>query len=277
MIDRTHALSLTRQAEALGISRGARVLRAARRCRAGRSRADAAIDALHLDFPFAGARMLRRLLRRDFPSVGRRRIGTLDAAHGDRRGVSAARHESPAPRASGVSLSPAPSLDHAAERGVGDGHHVHPDGARLRVPRGGDGLGESARAQLARLDHARRSLLHRRRRGGDRALRLPDDHEHRSGRAIHERGLHRRCCSSTASRSAWTARAAGATTSSSSGSGARSSTKKSTCTATNRCPRRRPASRATSRCTTHARPHSSLTDCTPDHVYFASTSVIAAA
>jgi putative transposase len=36
-----------------------------------------AIDALHLDFPFAGARMLRRLLRKDYPGVGRRRIGTL--------------------------------------------------------------------------------------------------------------------------------------------------------------------------------------------------------
>jgi hypothetical protein len=36
-----------------------------------------AIDALHLDFPFAGARMLRRLLRAAFPGVGRRHIGTL--------------------------------------------------------------------------------------------------------------------------------------------------------------------------------------------------------
>ena len=35
------------------------------------------IDALHLDFPFAGARMLRRLLSREVPGVGRRRIGTL--------------------------------------------------------------------------------------------------------------------------------------------------------------------------------------------------------
>ncbi len=36
-----------------------------------------AINALHLDFPLAGARMRRRLLRSDFPGVGRRRIGTL--------------------------------------------------------------------------------------------------------------------------------------------------------------------------------------------------------
>jgi putative transposase len=35
------------------------------------------IDALHLDFPFAGARMLRRLLRPEYPQLGRRRIATL--------------------------------------------------------------------------------------------------------------------------------------------------------------------------------------------------------
>ena len=76
MIDRTHALPITRQAEALGISRGAVYY-----VPAPMSALDLAlmrrIDALHLDFPFAGARMLRRLLRPDFPGVGRRRIGTL--------------------------------------------------------------------------------------------------------------------------------------------------------------------------------------------------------
>jgi putative transposase len=76
MIDRTHALSVTRQAAALGISRGAVYY-------VPRPMADVdlalmrAIDALHLDFPFAGARMLRRLLQPTFPGVGRRRIGTL--------------------------------------------------------------------------------------------------------------------------------------------------------------------------------------------------------
>ena len=76
MIDRTHPLSVTRQAAALGISRGA-VYYTPR----ATSPVDLAlvreIDVLHLDFPFAGARMLRRLLRGDFPGVGRRRIGTL--------------------------------------------------------------------------------------------------------------------------------------------------------------------------------------------------------
>jgi len=76
MIDRTHALSLTRQAETLGIRRGA-VYYVSRAMSAFDLALIRAIDALHLDFPFAGARMLRRLLRPDYPGVGRRRIGTL--------------------------------------------------------------------------------------------------------------------------------------------------------------------------------------------------------
>jgi putative transposase len=76
MIDRTHRLPLTRQAEALGISRGV-VYYVPRPMAAWDLALMRRIDALHLDFPFAGARMLRRLLRAEFPGVGRRRIGTL--------------------------------------------------------------------------------------------------------------------------------------------------------------------------------------------------------
>ncbi len=76
MIDRTHGLSVTRQAEALGISRGA-VYYVPRPVSAWDLTLMRAIDVLHLDFPFAGARMLRRLLRPEHPGVDRRRIGTL--------------------------------------------------------------------------------------------------------------------------------------------------------------------------------------------------------
>ena len=76
MIDRTHPLSVTRQAAALGISRGA-VYYTPRAPSPGDLALMREIDALHLDYPFAGARMLRRLLRPAFPGVGRRRIGTL--------------------------------------------------------------------------------------------------------------------------------------------------------------------------------------------------------
>jgi putative transposase len=35
------------------------------------------IDAVHLEMPWFGARGLRRVLKHEFPGVGRRRFGTL--------------------------------------------------------------------------------------------------------------------------------------------------------------------------------------------------------
>jgi putative transposase len=76
MIDREHRLPLARQAEALGLSRSsvyylprpvpARDLAIMRR-----------IDELHLEFPFAGSRMLRGLLAAGGIKTGRRHIRTL--------------------------------------------------------------------------------------------------------------------------------------------------------------------------------------------------------
>ena len=50
-------------------------------------------------------------------------------------------------------------------------------------------------------------------------LRTAGDFQHRPGQSVHQRRVHRRFCWRTASRSAWTAGAPGATTYSSSGSG----------------------------------------------------------
>ena len=76
MIDRSHDLSITRQAELLGMSRGM-VYYLPRPV----SDADLAlmrrIDELHLEHPFMGARMLRRQLVRAGIHVGRRHVATL--------------------------------------------------------------------------------------------------------------------------------------------------------------------------------------------------------
>jgi putative transposase len=76
MIDRSHRLSLTRQARELGISRGS-VYYLPRPV----SVADLAImrrmDELHLEFPFAGSRMLRDLLRQEGIAIGRQHVATL--------------------------------------------------------------------------------------------------------------------------------------------------------------------------------------------------------
>lgn len=76
MIDREHDLSIARQAEVLSISRGSVYYRPR-----AVSTADLAImrriDELHLQFPFAGSRMLRGLLAGEGIKVGRRRVRTL--------------------------------------------------------------------------------------------------------------------------------------------------------------------------------------------------------
>ena len=76
MIDRKHKLPLTRQAKALGISRGSIYYRPR-----PVSDADLAlmhrIDKLHLLYPFAGSRMLQGLLLGEGYKVGRLHIRTL--------------------------------------------------------------------------------------------------------------------------------------------------------------------------------------------------------
>jgi len=76
MIDREHHLSITRQAEVLQISRGS-IYYLPRPV----PDADLAImrrlDRLHLEFPFAGSRMLRGLLAAEGCKIGRRHVKTL--------------------------------------------------------------------------------------------------------------------------------------------------------------------------------------------------------
>ena len=76
MIARAHDLSITKQAKALNISRGS-VYYLPRPV----STADLALmrrlDELHLEFPFAGSRMLRAMLAAEGSKVGRRHVKTL--------------------------------------------------------------------------------------------------------------------------------------------------------------------------------------------------------
>jgi putative transposase len=76
MIDRSHALPLARQAEALGISRGS-VYYAPRPVSASDLALMRRMDELHLDYPFAGSRMLRDLLLAEGFTVGRLHVSTL--------------------------------------------------------------------------------------------------------------------------------------------------------------------------------------------------------
>ena len=76
MIDRDHDLSLVRQAKVLNISRGA-VYYKPRPVSPEDLAIMRRIDELHLEYPFAGSRMMRDFLNRAGVSIGRRHVATL--------------------------------------------------------------------------------------------------------------------------------------------------------------------------------------------------------
>ena len=69
MIDRQHKLSVVRQAKLLGFSRGS-VYCLPRPAPDGDLALMRRIDELHLDYPFAGSRMLQGLLRGEGLDLG---------------------------------------------------------------------------------------------------------------------------------------------------------------------------------------------------------------
>ena len=76
MIDPTHPLSVSKQCKVLALSRSTAYYKPQQT-----SQADLAlmrrIDALHLEHPFAGSRMLRDILRREDHVIGRKHVATL--------------------------------------------------------------------------------------------------------------------------------------------------------------------------------------------------------
>jgi putative transposase len=76
MIERGHDLPLGRQAELLGLSRSTPYYEP-RPVAAAELAIMRRIDALHLDYPFAGSRMLRDLLRGEGVVIGRELVATM--------------------------------------------------------------------------------------------------------------------------------------------------------------------------------------------------------
>ena len=78
MIDRSHRLSIIRQARELGISRGS-VYYLPRAVSSSDLALQRRIDELHLNYPFAGARMLQGLLIGEGHKVGRLHVSSSQA------------------------------------------------------------------------------------------------------------------------------------------------------------------------------------------------------
>jgi putative transposase len=70
MINRTHPLPVVRQCQLLKLARSTAYYQPTPALMRW-------IDELHLHYPFAGARMLRDLLRQEGRAIGRRQVTTL--------------------------------------------------------------------------------------------------------------------------------------------------------------------------------------------------------
>jgi putative transposase len=76
MIDRSHELALATQARLLGVARST-IYRAPLPVPVSELALMRRIDELHLDYPFAGSRMLRSMLVNEGITIGRTHVRTL--------------------------------------------------------------------------------------------------------------------------------------------------------------------------------------------------------
>ena len=107
MIDREHDLAVVCEAKVLTLARSNKPRPVSVEDLALMRR----LDELHLDYPFAGARMLRDLLRREGVPVGWRHVATLMKREGARRDLPASEHEQAGAGAQDLSVSAARAED----------------------------------------------------------------------------------------------------------------------------------------------------------------------
>jgi len=87
------------------------------------------IDELHLNYPFAGSRMLRDMLSQQGFEVGRRHVRTLMRQMAIEAIYRRPKHIKTRARTQDLPLPAAWPCHHAAQSSVGHGHHLHSHGA----------------------------------------------------------------------------------------------------------------------------------------------------
>ena len=179
MIDRDHELSVTKQAEVVGIARST-VYYLPRPVPAADLALMQQIDKLHTEFPFAGARMLRRLLAANGNKVGRRHVKTLMSRMGIEALYRRPRTTKPEP---GHKIYPyllrGLEVTRPNQVWAMDITYI-PKARRLRVSGGGARLVLAARSGVARVDHDGGVVLYRDFTGGIGEARQAGDLQHGS-------------------------------------------------------------------------------------------------
>jgi len=112
-------------------------------------------------------------------------LKTLNATDGDRGALSPSAHHQARARPQDLSVSAARHGDHAAEPGLGDGHHVHSNGAGLRLSRRVLDWATTSSSVVAAVDHDGGGLLRRDPRGCSGPSRQAGHLQHRPGLAIY--------------------------------------------------------------------------------------------
>ena len=251
MIDPSAKLSVSRQAIVLGISRGS-VYYKPRPVSDADLKLMHRIDKLHMEFPFAGSRMLQGLLIQEGFKVGRLHVATLMKRMGIEALYRRPNTSKPAPGAQDLPLSAQEAADHPPQSGLGDGHHLHSHGPRVHLS-----------GCRARLVHRGRVLAWRvsitleaefckeavaevlARHGTPELFNTAQGSQFTSIDFI-------KVLAAREIKSTWMAKAPGATTSSSSVCGGRSNTRRSTCGPMPACLSPAPGSAAISAFTTAA-------------------------
>ena len=167
MIDREHALPVAKQAKALGISRGS-VYDLPRPVLAADLATMRRMDELHLEFPFAGSRMLRDLLNREGTEIGRRHVATLMRRMGIAAIYRKPNTSKPAPGHKiypyllrGMTIDRPNQVGRSAASPWGNGPDLRADGARVRLPGGRGRLVQPPCPVVARVDRHGGGVLRR--------------------------------------------------------------------------------------------------------------------
>ncbi|MEY9595811.1 hypothetical protein AB7M74_011378 [Bradyrhizobium japonicum] len=189
MIDRDHDLSIVRQAKVLKLARST-VYYEPRPVSAEDLALMRRLDELHLDYPFAGARMLRSLLRREGVYAGRRHIATLMKRMGIEAVYRRPNTSKPAP---GHKIYPYLLRGLKIER---PDHAWAMDITYIPMRRGFVYLAAvvdvfSRRVLAHRVCHNGGGLLRRSGPGGVGEARQARDFQHGSGQPVHQPRVHR--------------------------------------------------------------------------------------